>query len=84
MDIYWCIYKHLIVISHKRGVLHVYQPIRAVSVAVREEGERNPQPWADAHKKNNGGTTGQGVHYTNENNSNKQLAIKVNMSLTRS
>ena len=31
----------------------------------------------------NGGTTGQGVLYTIENNSNKQLAIKVNMSLTR-
>ena len=39
------------------------------------------------HKKNKmcfyGGTTGQGVPYTIENNSNKQLAIKVNMSLTR-
>ena len=51
-----------------------------------EEAERNPQPWTDAHKKSkmccNGGTTGQGVLYTIENNSNKQLAIKVNMSLT--
>ena len=56
--------------------------------AVREEGERNPQHWTDAHKKNklccNGGTIGQVFLYTIENNSNKQLAIKVNMSLTRS
>ena len=46
-----------------------------------------PQPWTYAHKKNtmscNGGTTGQAVLYTIENNSNKQFAIKVNMSLTR-
>ena len=53
----------------------------------RKERKRYPQPWTDAHKKNkmccNGGTTGQGVLYTIENNSNKQLAIKVNISLTR-
>ena len=52
-----------------------------------EERKRYPQPWTDAHKKNkmrcNGETTGQGVLYTIENNSNKQLAIKVNVSLTR-
>ena len=51
-----------------------------------EEGYMNPQSWTDAHKKNkmcnNGGTPGQGILYTIENNDNKQLAIKVNMSST--
>ena len=72
--------------QQKRG-LHVHQPIPAVIGVVMEERKRYPQPWRDAHKKNkmccNGGTTGQGVLYTIENNSNKQLAIRVNMSLTR-
>ena len=59
--------------------MHVHQPIAAVIGVVMEEGERNPQSWIDAHKKNkmccNDRTTGQGVLYTIENNSNKQLAI---------
>ena len=75
------------VIFQKRGGLNVHQPIPAVIGVIREERKMYPQLWTDAHKKNtvccNGGTTGQGVLYTIENNSNKQLAIKVNMSLTR-
>ena len=83
-----------VVVSNFNGHLLVHirkcngdQPIPAVIGVVREERKRYPQPWTHAHKKNkmccNGGTTGQGVLYTIENNSNNELAIKVNMCLTR-
>ena len=66
--------------------MHVQQPIPAVIGVVREERKLYPQPLTDMYKNNkmccNGGTTGRGVLYTIENNSNNQLAIKVNMSLT--
>ena len=71
MDIHWCTYENLMVIFQQKRGLHVHQPIPAVIGVVREEGERNPQSWTDAHKENKCAVMG--VLYTIENNSDKYV-----------